>query len=1300
MRGLSSAKKKKAVSRHVVMPRLKVTPKYPIYLRDVRDLTLHGGIDARGHLVVIPVFSGLGIHSPGYKISDYLNDTDDFCRVERLDSLIRLKSWAKNSDREIFTALYPSLTAGLPMPSQAVINHICAGGDHGDISKEVVTAQLANASRKRQIRNFRFWGWRIDRPMKVLPHIMDLEAEYPGILSDPFREVLETVQELAVMIEQAADQDRLVAMTAGELMFAMEMVEYHRQTESDLFHSTVWSQFYKWLQNIDTDSGRDFLAGRERLSNPHDFARERARGRLNLDSWELVPEVGASTLTTFAETIVRIQSRGGIWCQGYGKESDIGSRYSYYETATQLARPRRFRHTSALGFAWRMLVERALMTAANAPIEIADISERAKVWMHRYRPDSVVVNLRDQFPTRPIAEGGVLVVKHQSIEGDGSELHQQSEGIKIEVGVPRPEYAVHKGAARDKKFPRLQDRYVGIKDLLEDGVGGRGTCHVDPTSNTFWPQGRLWQCVDLARSILAAPHLTACPEMLTHGYVSMSLQKWEEMHQESDAIPKIGSGVGAGRLFRWNEINDWFLGVAPWLKRPVAAKRMTDFNDPIWASWSLTTVDGGLATADVRLAVQFEPLGHEFQAENIAGMQNLMRGMVQKMTSAGESLDSAMEAFAEFGSRLRFVARPYFEVGGRTVPENEWVAAQAIKSGHMRLPSGLMVEAEVYRQKTEQFLIRKRVYAKFKELRLIDIWAAHRSAVNETALGLSPEEYVRQLSMNIAPVLKTLDQEVLAPIAQRLVKEKIADLASTLRPYQADGVAWMYLRLHLGFGVCLADDMGLGKTLQAIALMRLAQQDGEPSLVVMPKTLLLNWMRELKRFSPDLRVAVLGDSALNWNEADVWLATYPRMRLNHGPLSEVAWNIVVLDEAQAIKNSDTQVAEAANQLKARRRLALTGTPVENRAGELWSIINWLNPGYLGAQRDFASYTQMARFAEEKRLLMSPLRECLDPLILRRVKSDPRIALGLPDKIHQDVGYDLSEEQRLLYAAVIETVMAEDNEVLQVLARRALFLKAILHIKQICVHPDLFYGEQTEDEALEDMGEHAKASLQKLREVLLKRLRKNRDAATFKDWLQRSGKLAAMVDLIDSAKSQTRGILIFTQYRGAADIIRRALSHAYPEGIAFIHGGLTAEERIRLVDEFNEACSECREGDNYPPVLILSIKAGGTGLNLTGADRVIHFDRWWNPAVEDQATDRAHRMGQDSTVFIHTLTSGGTIEESIGNIFVDKRRLADDLLGAESSQDVGALLCNREGFLDLVDPQRFFTKLLIGPNQRH
>jgi SNF2 family DNA or RNA helicase len=404
--------------------------------------------------------------------------------------------------------------------------------------------------------------------------------------------------------------------------------------------------------------------------------------------------------------------------------------------------------------------------------------------------------------------------------------------------------------------------------------------------------------------------------------------------------------------------------------------------------------------------------------------------------------------------------------------------------------------------------------------------------------------------------------------------------------------------------------------------------------------------------------------------------------------------MVVLDEAHTIKNSETRIAEAANQLRARHRLALTGTPVENRAAELWSIINWLNPGYLGGQADFSAYTTLARSSEQKAALLAPLRECLLPIILRRLKSDPRIALGLPDKVHLDLCCELSDEQTALYEAVIETVLAEADTGLKPFVRRSVFLKAILHLKQICLHPDLFYGEHDEDDLVTEIGAGAVAPARKIRQLVVQRLRQTTRGSTHDTWLARSSKLRAVRDLIDSLRLSSQGILIFTQYLGAADLLRRTLAHSHHAAIPFIHGGLSSAERLELVDEFNESCR--LRGDSEPcPILILSLKAGGTGLNLTGADRVIHFDRWWNPAVEDQATDRAHRIGQNRTVFTHTVTCQSTIEEAIGRIFEVKRQLAEDLLGAAASDDLGELLRDNNGFLDLVDPQRLFSQRLAG-----
>jgi SNF2 family DNA or RNA helicase len=438
-------------------------------------------------------------------------------------------------------------------------------------------------------------------------------------------------------------------------------------------------------------------------------------------------------------------------------------------------------------------------------------------------------------------------------------------------------------------------------------------------------------------------------------------------------------------------------------------------------------------------------------------------------------------------------------------------------------------------------------------------------------------------------------------------------------------------------------------------------------------------------------LATLGDSS------HVVLSTYPRLRIDSAQFTAVAWSMVVLDEAHAIKNTGTQTADVVHSLKSRLRLALTGTPVENRAEELWSLMNWLNPGYLGDQASFCHYTSIARSSAQKRFLMAPLRVCLDPLILRRLKKDPEVALGLPDKVFEDLTCELSIEQQQLYQSVLEICVAEGTETLSLFQRRAIYLRAILHLKQICIHPDLFF----ESAKMRDLGDipefqtgKPKKWAQKIQNLRRKTEATQSQAESLLDrWTKRSGKLQAFSDLITDQQLQCRGILIFTQYLGAAEMLQRVISRDYEKPVPpLIHGGLTPAKRQELVDEFNAYCYGKGE-DNQAPILILSLKAGGTGLNLTGADCVIHCDRWWNPAVEDQATDRAHRIGQTSQVFVQTLTSSGTIEESIADKFESKRKLSADLLGAVTDSDFGDQLKDDATFLQLVDPKGIFRKTL-------
>jgi SNF2 family DNA or RNA helicase len=460
----------------------------------------------------------------------------------------------------------------------------------------------------------------------------------------------------------------------------------------------------------------------------------------------------------------------------------------------------------------------------------------------------------------------------------------------------------------------------------------------------------------------------------------------------------------------------------------------------------------------------------------------------------------------------------------------------------------------------------------------------------------------------------------------------------------------------------------------------------------------------LRQFGTGIRVRHYGADASDLTKlaatSDLVLTTYARLRLESKDFHAVKWSMVVLDEAHAIKNSGTQIAEVVRGLKAKLRVALTGTPVENRAGELWSLMDWLNPGYLGDQASFSQFTSLARSSSQKRMLMAPLRVCLDPLILRRLKKDPEVALGLPDKIFKDESFDLSSEQQLLYQSVVELCIAEGAETLSLFQRKGMYLRAILHLKQICIHPDLFLGTGglSGTEEKENPGDPLFQESQKWSKKIKRLIRKLQMQQTSKTtklehWIRRSGKIAGLNELIADHRSQCRGILIFTQYLGAAEMLQRMISLDYEMPIPpLIHGGLSPEKRQQLVDEFNSLCASKSEADEAP-VLILSLKVGGSGLNLTGADCVIHLDRWWNPAVEDQATDRAHRIGQTSQVLVQTLTSPGTIEESVAAKFESKRQLSADLLGSVVEGDFGDDLRDEVGFLQLVDPQGMFRKSL-------
>ncbi|MFF7278305.1 SNF2-related protein [Streptomyces griseorubiginosus] len=468
-------------------------------------------------------------------------------------------------------------------------------------------------------------------------------------------------------------------------------------------------------------------------------------------------------------------------------------------------------------------------------------------------------------------------------------------------------------------------------------------------------------------------------------------------------------------------------------------------------------------------------------------------------------------------------------------------------------------------------------------------------------------------------------------------------LHATLRDYQLRGLAWLDLMTSLGLGGCLADDMGLGKTITVIAL-HLRRARREPTLVVCPASLLGNWQREITRFAPGVPVRRFHGTERSLDDLDggFVLTTYGTMRAAAARLSEQRWGMVVADEAQHVKNPYSATAKALRTIPSPARVALTGTPVENNLSELWALLDWTTPGLLGPLKSFRARHARAVENGEDEEAVTRLARLVRPFLLRRKKSDPGIVPELPPKTETDHPVPLTREQASLYEAVVRESMLA-IETAQGIARRGLVLKLLGALKQICDHPALYLKEEVPPTA----GDRLAA---------------------------RSGKLALLDELLDTLLAEDGSALVFTQYVGMARLITAHLAaRAVP--VDLLHGGTPVPERERMVDRFQSGAI---------PVLVLSLKAAGTGLNLTRAGHVVHFDRWWNPAVEEQATDRAYRIGQTQPVQVHRLITEGTVEDRIAEMLESKRALADAILG--SGESALTELTDRE-LTDLVSLRR-------------
>ncbi|WP_078543481.1 DEAD/DEAH box helicase [Litchfieldia alkalitelluris] len=512
----------------------------------------------------------------------------------------------------------------------------------------------------------------------------------------------------------------------------------------------------------------------------------------------------------------------------------------------------------------------------------------------------------------------------------------------------------------------------------------------------------------------------------------------------------------------------------------------------------------------------------------------------------------------------------------------------------------------------------------FRDILEQELLLSDREASDETE-SQSPFAHIEiELSRHLSKMVNQLSE--IKEIPQASIP---TSFQGELRPYQQQGVDWLLFLRRFGFGACLADDMGLGKTIQMIAYFHAVKEHGsKPSLIICPTSVLGNWQKELEKFGPTLKVhlhygANRGkgeDFAASIGDADIVLTSYGLSHLDYEEISAYDWGTICLDEAQNIKNAQTKQSRAIRRLEGAHHIALTGTPMENRLTELWSIFDFINEGYLGSlgqfQKRFVAPIEKDRDTER----IQQLQRLIRPFLLRRTKKDEDVALNLPDKQEQKEYCPLTVEQASLYEQLVKDTFEQVEQVAG-MQRKGLILKMLSKLKQVCNHPALYLKEAQPNQIQ-----------------------------------TRSNKMEKLLELVTNIREQDESCLIFTQYIQMGEMIRTVLQKTLGEEVLFLNGSISKTGRDDMIASFQNRKHQ---------ILILSLKAGGTGLNLTEANHVIHFDRWWNPAVENQATDRAYRIGQKRFVHVHKLISTGTLEEKIDEMLEKKQALNDEIIQSES-----------------------------------
>jgi SNF2 family DNA or RNA helicase len=593
-----------------------------------------------------------------------------------------------------------------------------------------------------------------------------------------------------------------------------------------------------------------------------------------------------------------------------------------------------------------------------------------------------------------------------------------------------------------------------------------------------------------------------------------------------------------------------------------------------------------------------------------------------RLRAKGKSLSSAQEKSKSYFSYDNLVQYQYdLSIGGKQVSEKEWLELVHAKSPLVKFRGQWM---HLDQDKMQQMLeFWKKHQKENPEISLIDF-------MRLTAEGNEDLEVEFDRGQTLAEMLDKLHDK------SRL--EAISDpvhLQGTLREYQKRGVSWLSYLEQLGLNGCLADDMGLGKTVQVIA--RLVQEHEQaamplkPTLLIAPTSVVGNWRKEIEKFAPHLcsivhhgteRAKDTTEFQAMAQQNHVVITSFTLIRKDLKLIESVDWHRLVLDEAQNIKNPKAEQTKAILKLSAPHRLALTGTPVENRLLDLWSIFNFLNPGYLGKEAHFRKSFEVPIQKNNDPVRSATLKKLVEPFILRRVKTDQSIIKDLPDKVEQKLYCNLTKEQASLYEAVVKDITSELDEV-EGIQRKGLILTTLLKLKQICNHPRQFLQDESDFSP------------------------------------ERSHKLSRLSEMVAEVMAEGESLLIFTQFTELGDALEKYLRQTCHYNTYYLHGGTSRNKREQMITEFQDPETE-------PSVFILSLKAGGVGITLTKANHVFHFDRWWNPAVENQATDRAFRIGQKKNVFVHKFVAIGTLEERIDEMIEDKKKLAGAIVGSDES----------------------------------